>query len=88
MILGPIVTVDIGNWTRFVNHECKNFNVEALVYNCREWSQRKYTTWYSLARVHLVAVHDIEVGNEITVDYGKSFWNSGLECCQCSTCST
>lgn len=63
-----------GNWTRFVNHSCRaNLTFkEANVGGYRIYA--------------LVALRDIEVGEELTIDYGPGFIGEGAEAssCHCS----
>ncbi|PYI19460.1 SET domain-containing protein [Aspergillus violaceofuscus CBS 115571] len=61
-----------GNWTRFVNHACENASTE---YRCRTFSDH--------AAMTLEATRDIEMYEEITVDYGPSYWKKRQ--CRCGS---
>ena len=57
-----------GNWTRFLNHSCDaSTEFLAVVLGDRH-------------RVVVKAVRDIEVFEEITVDYGEHYWGYGKYC--------
>lgn len=57
-----------GNWTRYVNHTCKNSNVVVF-----EVSDRLMM----LSKEHILA------GTEILMNYGRSYWYNRQEKCQC-----
>lgn len=61
-----------GNWTRFLNHSCSASTMfEVMIIGTRY-------------RVMVRAVRDIEVFEEITVDYGPEYWTHRRQCL-CST---
>ena len=60
-----------GNWTRYINHSC-----------------RQNTTFRGVnvgdkRRIVVVADRDIDFGEEITVHYGKEFWDNASYACMC-----
>ena len=63
-VLGFIDSQYHGNWTRFVNHHCTDFNVEVSP------PKRLGKTRVSA----LVALRDIEAGEQISFDYGENFF--------------
>lgn len=54
---------DYGNWTRFVNHSCQQFNVEAVD---EVLGGRKTITFR--------AIRNIPRGQELLIDYGKDYF--------------
>ncbi|ERF76618.1 hypothetical protein EPUS_04438 [Endocarpon pusillum Z07020] len=59
-----------GNWTRFINHSCRP-KTDFVLYSCGE----KIVTCVKVRK------RAIEFGEEITIDYGKSYFeNQGLAC--------
>ncbi|OJJ99902.1 hypothetical protein ASPACDRAFT_43537 [Aspergillus aculeatus ATCC 16872] len=73
-----IVSIDAyyqGNWTRFVNHACKNASVE---YRCRTFGDR--------AAMTLEATRDIAMYEELTVNYGPRYWKTRQCRCGSSNC--
>ncbi|KAL6722081.1 hypothetical protein ACLMJK_001186 [Lecanora helva] len=63
-----------GNWTRFINHSCKasTYFVGRMIGN--------------RARMLVKAERDIDIFEELTVDYGSGYWNGmvcecGEKCC-------
>lgn len=59
-----------GNWTRFMNHSCR----PATCFLQRVIGDR--------VRVMVVATRDVDMFEEITVDYGDAYW-TGSNCCEC-----
>lgn len=66
---------DYGNWTRFVNHSCREYNVEAVD---DVLGGRRTITFRAL--------RDIERGHELLIDYGVTYFGDavGEIMCQCS----
>ena len=68
--IGSIDALRVGDWTRFVNHSC-----------------RSNTTFESRRvggemRIFVVVTREIDVGEELTVNYGKGYWEGiGVKCC-------
>ena len=51
-----------GNFTRFINHSSKpNLGLQAIY-------------WRGIPRMILIALREIDAGNQLTVDYGPIFW--------------
>lgn len=69
---------NFGNWTRFVNHSCRDFNVEAV--NDVLGGRRTIT---------FKAIRNIQVGEELLIDYGKNYFGDkdGEILCRCSAFS-
>lgn len=69
--IGFIDSLRVGSWTRFVNHSCQaNLMFEMM----RVGGEM---------RIFLVVVTEIEAGEELTVHYGRNYWEwLGLKC-QC-----
>lgn len=57
-----------GNWTRFINHSCDS----STVFRLRTIGGRE--------RVMVEAVRDIDVFEEVSVDYGAKYWGNGRFC--------
>lgn len=57
-----------GNWTRFVNHSC---SANLRFKECNVGGHRIYA---------LVAVRNIDVGEELTVDYGPGYMGQDGQC--------
>lgn len=67
--LCQIHALDVGNWTRKVNHSCEANGVFAEMRISGRW------------RMLLKATRDIKAGEVIAIDYGKTYWtNKGLQC--------
>lgn len=62
-----------GNWTRFVNHSCDPHTV----FVNRVIGRRH--------RIMLYSVKDIEIFEELTVDYGDTYWATRLILCKCGS---
>ncbi|MCJ1427259.1 hypothetical protein MMC29_005162 [Sticta canariensis] len=62
-----------GNWTRFVNHSC---NPHAVFVN-RVIGNRH--------RIMLFSIKDIEMFEELTVDYGDNYWATRPILCKCGS---
>lgn len=56
----------VGNWTRFVNHDCKEYNVEFV--NIRVGP---------MVRPVLQAKRYISIGDEVLCDYGPGYYSDG-----------
>ncbi|KAF9697283.1 hypothetical protein EKO04_004823 [Ascochyta lentis] len=69
----------VGNWTRFINHSCE----PNAVYDSKRVGRE--------LRHVIVAMKDIKKGEEVTVDYGQTYWevmnDRHVWCgCRASTC--
>ncbi len=62
------------NTARYINHSCRP--------NCETETKER------LRRVFIFAKRNIKVGEELTYDYGKSFWNEYIKPkgCKCEKC--
>jgi len=60
-----------GNWTRYINHSC-NSNLESRQRNLGE---------YSL--IFIIAVRDIPAFTELSLNYGRSYFEGGSRYCSC-----
>lgn len=58
-----IDSLRVGGWSRFVNHSCN----PSAGFELRRVGARQ--------RVVVVVEHDIAVGEEVTIDYGDSYWD-------------
>ncbi len=65
-----------GNWTRYINHSCKPS------------TQFKERTLGDKHRVLVCAIRDIEMFEEILIDYGKDYWQNRDCLCGESNCCT
>ncbi len=61
-----------GNWTRYINHSCKP-KTDFVMYSCGE----KILTCVKVRK------RTIEFGEEITIDYGKSYFEGQKLACRC-----
>ncbi len=71
--LAYISSERVGNWTRFINHSCNasaSFEVKVIG---RRW------------RVMIVATRNVDVFEELTVDYGDGYWVGGKRLCKCKS---
>lgn len=59
-----------GNYSRFINHDAENPNCEAT-----RWQAKSAVNGWRRNRVALHAIRDIEPGEELFFDYGKTFFN-------------
>lgn len=57
-----------GNWTRFVNHSCKD---QSVAFTEKTIGDRTLPA--------VVAERDIDMFQELTISYGKHYWLSGRE---------
>ena len=78
----PMIVIDAsedGNATRFLNHDCKNFNV-STIYVMDD--RRK------VPAIALFACKDIKANEQLYLDYGENYWrikNTQAEYCWCGT---
>ena len=68
-----ITAQENGNWTRFVNHSC---DAHAIFVN-RVIGNRH--------RIMLMSIKDIEMFEEMTVDYGNDYWVTRPTLCRCGS---
>ena len=65
----------LGNWTRFINHSCDASTEFRLMVIGRRW------------RAVVVAIKDVGMFDELTIDYGPGYWVEGRLCkCGSSKC--
>ncbi len=72
------ITIDGGprwNTARYINHSCKKGNAESKIVG---------------KQVFIKAIRDIKMGDEITYDYGKEFFNQFIKPygCRCISCTS
>ncbi len=62
------------NLARYINHSCRP--------NCET------ETYDRTKRIEVTAIKNIKVGEELTYDYGKAFWNDYIKPkgCRCEKC--
>ncbi len=70
-MLAAISAKRYGNWTRFINHSCEAGTRFSVV--------RVGDRWRSVVR----ATRDVEVFEEVTVDYGEGYWRGKR--CECGS---
>lgn len=60
-----------GNWTRFINHSCR--------------ASTKFKPMVIARRLRnmVVATRDVDSFEELTIDYGSSYWEGGTKLCKC-----
>lgn len=68
-VIATISAKRVGNWTRFMNHSCDAATKFAAVVQGGRY------------RSVVQAVRDIEVFEEVTVDYGEGYWRGKV--CEC-----
>lgn len=68
-----ITAQENGNWTRFVNHSC---DAHAVFVN--KVIGKKH-------RIMLMSIRDIEMFEELTVDYGNIYWATRPTLCKCGS---
>jgi len=75
--LGTISAKKFGNWTRFINH------------SCRPSTRFKEIVIGNRIRNMVVTLRDIDIFEELTINYGKDYWREcfcecGESCCKLS----
>lgn len=63
----------LGNWTRFINHSCE----ASAKFELKVIGQR--------LRVMIVATKDVDMFDELTIDYGSFFWFHHKTLCKCGS---
>ena len=63
----------LGNWTRFINHSCE----ASAKFELKVIGQR--------IRVMVVATKDVDMFDELTIDYGSFFWFHHKTLCKCGS---
>lgn len=63
----------LGNWTRFINHSCE----ASAKFELKVIGQR--------IRVMIVANKDVDMFDELTIDYGSFFWFRHKTLCKCGS---
>ena len=63
----------VGNWTRFINHSCE----ASAKFELKVIGQR--------TRVMIVATKDVDMFDELTIDYGGFFWFYHQTLCKCGS---
>lgn len=75
--IGTISAKRFGNWTRFINHSCNaSTKFVGIIIGSRH-------------RIMVKAIRDIDMFEELTVDYGSECWKErycecGESCCKLS----
>lgn len=60
-----------GNWTRFINHSCRaSAKFQNIVIGRR-------------LRSMIVAVRNVDIFEELTIDYGLNYWEGSRQLCKC-----
>lgn len=73
-----VTYIEIGNWTRYLNHCCKTYNCVV----------RKFV-WRGMERMLLQVRegYEIKLMDELCINYGDSYVSAkGKEWCQCRDC--
>lgn len=63
-----ISPAEFGNWTRFINHSC---DANSMFQSCVVGGRGRMT---------VESERDIDMFDEITVDYGDAYWTTGMLC--------
>lgn len=72
--MGFIYSPYRGNWTRYINHSCDS----SLQFSVRADGDEAITT--------VIAIKDINIFDELTVNYGRNYWSGSKEgMCRCGT---